>query len=101
MQTYEHITKMENILNTHTAQLQALNTLLDFVQQHRAEYNELIEYYYSDQRNQDLQDDDNHLIPQDLARGVLSEDAIFDLMGDYRDTALRLLETATDILKNP
>lgn len=101
MQTYEHITKMENILDTHSAQLETLNTLLDFVQEHSAEYNQLIEYYYSDQRNQDLQDDKDHLIPQDLSRGVLSEDAIFDLIGDYRDTALRLLETATLILKNP
>lgn len=101
MQTHEHITKMENILNTHSAQLETLNTLLDFVQQHHAEYNQLIEYYYSDQRNQDLQDDKDHLLPQNLARGVLSEDAIFDLIGDYRDTALRLLETATLILKNP
>ncbi len=99
MEKYTHITKMENILVQQNQQLKELNQLLDLLDAHREEYKQLISYYYSPQRSQDLEDDSKCLIPQDLKRGVLSEDEIFDLMGDYRDTALRMLETAVHMLK--
>ncbi len=100
MNKYEHITRMEHILNTHTEKIAALNEMLDFIEAHRADYRALIEYYYSDQRNQDLADDEKGLIPESLHRGVLSEDSICDLMTDSYEIGLRMLETAHDIFKN-
>lgn len=79
--------------------LRELNEILDKIDAYNNEYQDLIEYYYSDQRSQDLEDDSNHLIPETLCRGVLSEDEIFDLMGDYRDTSIRMLETAVKMIK--
>lgn len=100
MENYAHITKMEHILDTHTEKLQALNALLDFIDTHYTEYQALLTYYYSEQRNRDLDDEENGLIPQDLKRGVLSEDAIFDLIGDYYDVGLRMLEVAHKALRH-
>lgn len=94
MENYEHITEMENILNTHTEKIQELNALLDFIDTHAEEYQALIAYYYSEQRSRDLEDEENGRIPKTLSRGVLSEDAIFDLIGDYYDVGLRMLEVA-------
>lgn len=99
MKNYDHITKMESIMVWHEKAIKDLEALLDTMEAHQEDYASLMEYYYSDQRNQDLEDDENGLIPQDLHRGVLSEDEIFDLMGDYRDTAIHMMEAALSMLK--
>ncbi len=100
MDNYAHITEMETIRVQQDKLLDELNQLLDALDAHREEYRNLVAYYYSEQRNQDLDDDANHRIPEDLARGVLSEDAIFDLIGDYRDTAIRMMETGVQMIKD-
>ncbi len=100
MNDYTHITKMENIMKSHEDALQSLEKTLDFFQNHMDDYKSLIEYYYSAQRNQDLSDDENHLIPDDLSRGVLSEDGIFDLITDYYDAGIRMIELGLQLIKN-
>lgn len=99
MEKYAHIQKMEAIRVAHADMLQKLEEDLDTLAAHQKDYAALMEYYYSDQRNQDLQDEENDLIPKTMRRGVLSEDEIFDLMGDYRDIALRMAEIAIQMLK--
>lgn len=99
MEKYAHITEMENIMVQQNQKLKDMNQLLDSLDAQRESYKALLDYYYSDQRAQDLEDDSNHLIPESLHRGVLSEDEIFDLIGDYRDTAIRMLEIAVRMLK--
>lgn len=99
MEQYDHIVEMETILVREEERLKEMNALLDQIAAGCGEYQSLIEYYSSEQRNQDLADDAKGLIPEDLKRGVLSEDGIFDLIGDYRDTAFRMLETAVQMLK--
>lgn len=96
---YEHITIMENIMNSQQETINKLEQILQDLELQQQNYQKLIKYYYSEQRNQDLEDDENNLIPKDLCRGVLSEDAIFDLMSDYRQAALHMLEVATSMLK--
>ncbi len=99
MDKYAHITKMENIMVQQNEILKELNQLLDTLDAQHEDYKNLLAYYYSKQRAQDLEDDSNHLIPANLHRGVLSEDEIFDLIGEYRDTALRMLELAVQMIK--
>ena len=99
MEKYAHITKMEDIMVQQSKMLKGMNQLSDKIEAHRNEYRELIAYYYSTQREQDLEDDSNHLIPETLHRGVLSEDEIFNLMEGYRETAIRMLEIAVQMLK--
>ncbi len=99
MNSYDHVEKMEQIRVRQEETLQELQTLLDKLEEQRGAYASLIEYYYSDQRNRDLEDDRAGLIPQTMNRGVLSEDAIFDLVGDYRDTAIRMMEVGLRMIK--
>lgn len=99
MDKYAHITEMENILVEQNELLREMDQLLDTLDAKRQEYSSLMAYYYSEQRAQDLEDDHHHLIPDTLHRGVLSEDEIYDLIGDYRDTAMRMLELGVQMLK--
>lgn len=99
MNKYEHISKMEDILNGHQHKVDEIFENLNYIENHKEEYKSLIEYYYSEQRNQDLKDEENNLIPKTLNRGVLSEDAIYNLMTDYYDLSLKMLEVAAEILK--
>lgn len=96
---YEHITQMENILNQEKETLSQMEQQLTFLEEHRSDYRALLDYYYSKQREQDLHDDEEGRIPADLRRGVLSEDDIYDFLGDYRDTALRMMEIALHMLR--
>lgn len=100
MEKYTHIAHMEQILVQQEELLRNMNQLLGSIEQNRDAYRELLNYYYSEQRAQDLEDDSAHLIPDEMPRGVLTEDGIFDLVGDYRDTAIRMLETAVQMLKD-
>lgn len=45
----------------------------------------LNEYYGSELWKQDLADDEAGRLPDELKRGVLSEDGIWDLLSDYRE----------------
>ena len=99
MAGYEHITKMEEIMDTEAEKLAQLNALLDYFTQNADRYQSLVNYYYSDQRSQDLEDDAAGRIPQTLKRGVLSEDGIWNLMGEHYDTAMQMMETGLAMLK--
>ena len=47
----------------------------------------------------DFEADESGALPAGMKRGVLSEDALYDLLSDDREVLLRLLETAADILR--
>ena len=48
---------------------------------------ELEEYYTSDEWKQDFADDEAGLLPKKLPRGVLSEDGIYKLLEEYKETS--------------
>ncbi len=96
---YEHITKYENILNQFDDKVHELEELMQFFEEHHQDFVQLMDYYYSDQRREDLEDDNHGKIPEDLHRGVLSEDAIYDLYAKYRGVSLKMLENGTQFFK--
>lgn len=100
MNDYTHITQMENILNSHEDVLKKLEAALDFIEAHMDDFKSLAAYYGSDQWFADLSDDERHLIPDTLPRGVLSQDGIDNLMGSYYDTGIRMIELGAQMLKN-
>ncbi|MCZ6111823.1 DUF4298 domain-containing protein [Campylobacter ureolyticus] len=55
--------------------------------------------YYGKQRNDDLEADRKGEIPTDLKRAVLSEDEIYNMMIDYRESAIEMIEIATKMLR--
>ncbi len=92
------IRRMEAILNRSTDAVEALERALDALSELRPELRELLAYYGSSDWFADRElDSDGHL-PRKLARGVLTEDAVYDLITDLArlreetETALALPE---------
>ena len=81
----ERIVHYENILNRVSAELDSYNESRSRLFELAIEVKELEEYYGSELWKKDFADDEAGLIPNDLKRGVLSEDAIYDLLEEYRD----------------
>ena len=52
----------------------------------------MIAYYTGNAWKQDFEDDEKGLFPSDLKRGVLSEDAVYDLISDQAEL-LRLIQS--------
>ena len=96
---YDHITKMENIMVNHEKTIKALEKILEELDAQQKDYEELNTYYYSEQRFQDLEDEENHKIPETIKRGVLSEDGLYNLFMDTNDAALHMMEAALRLLK--
>jgi hypothetical protein len=94
----EKITKMEDHLN----KLQALITEVEIIREKWAlaqfDFQELVSYYESDQWRDDVDAYDQELIPKDVRCGILSEDAIFNLMTEQHSAAIQMIKTAANIL---
>lgn len=90
------IQEMEKALNDCGAALESLNGELEKFNALRERMIRLFQYYGSEGWYQDRETDP----PADVPAGVLSEDAVYDLITGVREAAFRMLETGTDILKN-
>ena len=88
----ENITKMENILNRTDNLISEMQILLEKWEQNQEDFTELMNYYTSEERGKDLEDDRLKIIPQDLPRGVLSEDAVFDTYGNRKDLSIKMIK---------
>ena len=88
----QNITKMENILNSTDGLISEMEKLLQKWDHNQQDFNELMIYYNSEERGKDLEDDRLHIIPQDLPRGVLSEDAVFDTYGNRKDLLIKMIK---------
>lgn len=96
----ENIQVYENILNDSNKILEALNAILDKFEANQDNYQNLKAFYGSEAYFEAVETS-NHTHEYDsIACGVLSEDAIFNLIGDYYSTSIRMLELATQELKN-
>ena len=73
---------MENILNQGRAAVDALHQALEAYAEIAPRLEELFEYYGSETWFADLEADAAGLLPGELRRGVLSEDAVYDLISD-------------------
>ena len=78
----ERIRLMEEKMRRAVDALSALASALDGYDEARADFRELAAYYESADWRQDFEDDEAGLLPapDELPRGVLSEDGIFDLL---------------------
>ena len=92
----ERIAEMEKALNECSEALTQLTQALDRAETLRETMIRLFDYYGSDEWFEDREAD----LPPDLAAGVLSEDAVYDVITDIRDAAFHMIELGTDILKN-
>ena len=90
MKQIERIERMEQNLERVTNALRVLNDALDEYEAVQEALHELNSYYGSDTWKQDFSDDEQGRLPKDLKRGVLSEDAIWNVLEDYRTLKERL-----------
>ena len=90
MEQTEKITMMERCLSRASQAVIKLSAAFDEYEAAQKPVQELSAYYGSDTWKQDLEDDRQGLLPQDLKRGVLSEDGIWNLLEDWRELNSRL-----------
>jgi hypothetical protein len=99
MEQIERIKQMELYLDRASSAVMQLSAALDNYIDVQESISALDEYYSSDDWKQDYADDEAGLLPPNLRRGVLSEDAVWNLLSDIKEMNIRLLETVLEILK--
>ena len=83
---------MEQYLDRASQAVMKLSAALDDYAEAQSAIRELSAYYGSDDWKQDFADDEQGLLPNELKRGVLSEDAVWNLLEDSRALNSRMQE---------
>lgn len=89
------IKHMEENLDQSAKAVKALLTALEDYRSIQEELEELAAYYSSALWRRDFEDDEAGKLPADLKRGVLSEDAVYDLLTENAkliDTMQKIVE---------
>ncbi len=81
---------MEQHLDRASQAVMKLSAALDDYAEALTSIRELEKYYGSDDWKQDFADDEQGLLPQDLERGVLSEDGIWTVLTYNQDLLARM-----------
>ena len=79
----ERIKKMESYLDEAGAAIAELAEAMDRYEKVQGKYYKLENYYGSTKWIDDFEADEAGELPADLKRGVLSEDAVYDLITDH------------------
>lgn len=86
----DRIRRMEEILTEASAAVRALSDALEQYESLLPAIKELTAYYESPLWRQDFEDDCAGNLPKDLRRGVLSEDAVYNLLTEIRELHERI-----------
>ena len=81
----ERISHMEKCLDDSRKAVDSLAHALEMYRDVLGKLRELSSYYDSEQWRKDFEDDEAGRLPSDLKRGVLSEDAVYDLLSNNRE----------------
>ena len=100
MEQIERITQMEQCLDATEKAIRELSEALSAFEEVQLQYRQLNDYYGSDAWMQDYEDDEAGKLPKDLKRGVLSEDAVYDLITENREILVRMLRLVTTALES-
>lgn len=99
MNRFERIAQMEAILDKHQELADRMEQMLMEFEEHQKAYQKLYRYYGSEAFMRDVEASNRESFPADVKCGVLSEDAVFDLIGQNEEIALRMLEIAGKIFR--
>lgn len=97
MEQIERIKTMEQHLDRASQAVMRLSAALDDYTEAQEALHQLNTYYGSDEWKQDFADDEAGLLPNDLKRGVLSEDGIWNVLTDSGNLNSRIKEMAEEI----
>lgn len=90
MKQFERIRQMEEHFERASKAIKALSSALDEYEEVQEDLAALSKYYGSKTWKKDFNDDQAGRLPQDLKRGVLSEDGIWNLLEDNKELAERI-----------
>ena len=100
MEQIERIQYYESLMDKVAPVLGNLEEALDAFDGIQEDVKELAAYYDDDDWREDFEADEAGRLPQDLKRGVLSEDGLYDVLSSHYALTVRLLDTVSAILKN-
>ena len=83
MKQIERIQYYETVLDAAKAAIRELADALENYNSIQNKIRELEKYYESPLWMKDYKDDEEGKIPRDLKRGVLSEDAVYNILSDH------------------
>ena len=86
----QHIYQMESILNKAVKKMDALEKLIAEYKDFQSEIRKLEAYYTSQQWKDDYAMDEDGKISEKLKRGVLSQDAVWNMLERNRELARRI-----------
>lgn len=95
MKRIERIEKMEQYLNESEQAVRVLSEALERYETVQSSLKKLTDYFGSMQWVKDYEADEAGKIPKGLKRGVLSEDAVYDLLADHHELILRMSAAVT------
>ena len=84
MKQLERIVHMESLFDKSEKVVRRLEQALEDFAALQPDMAELEAYYTSPQWRKDFEADEAGKLPKDLKRGVLSEDGLWNLLGDYQ-----------------
>ena len=96
----ERIMRMEQCLDQLAEAVQGLSAALDAYDEAQTAAQALSSYLSSGEWRMDYEADEAGHLPEGLKRGVLSEDGIWNVLGDCHELDIRMLETVSGRLKN-
>ena len=79
----ERIMNMEERLDRVMKALQDLHIAMEQMNEVKEDVNTLTAYYENGIWRKDYESDEAGMLPKDLKRGVLSQDAIYDILTEY------------------
>ena len=97
MNQRERIMQMEHCLDRASQAVMRLSATLDEYADAQDAIRRLSDYYGSEAWKQDFAAESEDRLPQELKRGVLSEDGVWNLLEDIRDLKERMRETVADM----
>ena len=86
----KRIKDMEAALDISKAAVDKLAEAMDAYEAVQDRYNALLDYYSNGQWRADFEADEEGLLPAGLKRGVLSEDAVYELITEHRELMERM-----------
>ena len=94
------IQKMEERLDKSHEVIEKLAEALEKYEAVQDEYYELENYYSSRLWMDDYEDDEAGKIPAEIKRGVLSEDAVYNLITEHRELMTRMQRCVLKFMEN-
>ena len=95
MTQIQRIQEMEACLDASRQAMAHLSRALETYEAVQKAYKKLSDYYGSARWMKDFEDDEAGRLPADLKRGVLSEDAVYDLITEHQALRVRMMKLLT------